>query len=371
MPFSARLASTAVCALTAGLVATGAAGAAAAAVPALPARAAQTLIVGGTTFPSVSAATMASFANTFSSHLVNVPYPAELAPFSGDISLGASVAAGAATLVQMIETSLAATGSIAVWGISQGALVINAAITALAADPNRPDAGALTVVRVADPATPHTGMLNFLPEAVLALLQTGADLWAVAESPFNTVIIVNSYDAFSDWPTNPNPVAVINALAGLFYRHGQTAFADLQSVPAENISVTVNSFGATTTTYRVPSPDLPMTRPLRDAGVPAAWVDGLDRMLQPMVDAGYANTPPAAPATATAAAAATVTAERPLFVPVRVSPPTPSIRTPDDAAIGLVRPAGALRVPTARDGAERRGGPTRSRTHLVRGPEHR
>ena len=73
----------------------------------------------GTTFPSVSAATMASFTNTFSPNLVNVPYPAQLAPFSGDISLGTSVAAGAATLVQMIQASVAATGSIVVWGISQ------------------------------------------------------------------------------------------------------------------------------------------------------------------------------------------------------------------------------------------------------------
>ena len=369
MPFSAHLASTvaAACAFAAGLVATGAepAAAAAAAVPALPAPAAETLIVGGTTFPSVSAATMASFANTFSSNLVNVPYPAELAPFAGDIALGASVAAGAATLVQMIHTSLAATGSIVVWGISQGALVINAAVTALTADPNRPDAGALTVVRVADPATPGTGLLHFVPEAVLGLLQTGADLRAAAESPFDTVIIVNSYDAFSDWPTNPNPVAVLNALAGLFYRHGQTAFADLQSVPAENVSVTVNAFGATTTTYRVPAQDLPLTRPLRDAGVPAAWVDGLDRVLQPMVDAGYASTPAPAPATAA------VSAERPVGAPVRVGPPSPSIRPPGDAAIGPVRPAASLRVPTARDGAERGVGHTRSRKPAVRGPEHR
>lgn len=111
-------------------------------------------------------------------------------------------------------------------------------------------------------------MLNFLPDAVLSLLQSESMRTAV-ETPFNTVIIVNSYDAFSDWPVNPNPVAVLNALAGLFYRHGQTAFVDLQSVPAENISVSVNSYGATTTTYRVPSPDLPLTRPLRDAGLPA------------------------------------------------------------------------------------------------------
>ena len=350
MPFCARLTRTsAVCALTAGLLATTAVGATAQVAPAAP-RAAETLIVGGTTFPSVSAATMASFTNTFSPNLVNVRYPAQLAPFSGDISLGTSVAAGAATLVQMIQASVAATGSIVVWGISQGALVINAATKALLESPDRPDPGALTLVRVADPATPVTGMLNFLPDAVLSLLQSESMRTAV-ETPFNTVIIVNSYDAFSDWPVNPNPVAVLNALAGLFYRHGQTAFVELQSVPAENISVSVNSYGATTTTYRVPSPDLPLTRPLRDAGLPGSWVDALDDLLQPMVDAGYA----AAPAPATAAPSGVIAAARPIDGPVRVSSPTAPVMASGDAAMGVTRPAGALRVPATADRA-RRGG---------------
>lgn len=350
MPFSARLTRTsAVCALTAGLLATTAVGATAQVAPAAP-RAAETLVVGGTTFPSVSAATMASFTNTFSPNLVNVPYPAQLAPFSGDISLGTSVAAGAATLVQMIQASVAATGSIVVWGISQGALVINAATKAILESPDRPDPDAVTLVRVADPATPVTGMLNFLPDAVLSLLQSESMRTAV-ETPFNTVIIVNSYDAFSDFPVNPNPVAVLNALAGLFYRHGQTAFVDLQSVPAENISVSVNSYGATTTTYRVPSTDLPLTRPLRDAGLPGAWVDAFDALLQPMVDAGYA----AAPAPTTAAPSAVIAAARPIEGQVRVVPPTAPVIASGDAAVGVTRPAGAVRVPATADRA-RRGG---------------
>lgn len=352
MPFAARFTSaTAVCALAAGLLATAHAPAEAAA-PAPP-RAAETLVVGGTSFPSVSAATMASFTNTFSPNLVNVPYPAQLAPFSGDISLGTSVAAGAATLVQMIQASVAATGSIVVWGISQGALVINAAAKALIESPDRPDPGALTLVRVADPATPVTGMLNFLPDAVLSLLQSESEMRTAVETPFNTVIIVNSYDAFSDWPVNPNPVAVLNALAGLFYRHGQTAFVDLQSVPAENISVSVNSYGATTTTYRVPSPDLPLTRPLRDAGIPGSWVDALDELIQPMVDAGYAAAP--APAPATAAPAAVIAAARPIAGQVRVGPPTAPVMASGDAAVGVTRPAGALREPATADRARRAG----------------
>ena len=350
MPFAARFTSaTAVCALAAGLLATAHAPAEAAA-PAPP-RAAETLVVGGTSFPSVSAATMASFANTFSANLVNVPYPAQLSPFAGQMSLGQSVAVGAATLVQMIETSLATTGSLVVWGISQGALVINAAAKVLAAEPNRPDPAALTLVRVADPATPSTGMLNFLPEVVMSLLQTGSEMRVAAETPFNTVIIVNSYDAFSDFPRNPNPVAVLNALAGLVYRHGQTAFVDLASVPAENISVTVNAYGATTTTYRVPSTDLPLTRPLRDAGVPKAWVDALDRVLQPMAGARDARPPPPTPAAAPAAVA--VAPARPSPVATRVDSATTPAPAIGDIALDTVRPSAVLRSPAPRDGAER------------------
>ena len=369
MPFSDRLIRTsAVGALTAGLVATAVAPAAAGApVAAAPVRAAETLVVGGTTFPSVSASTMASFTNTFSPVLVNVPYPAELAPFAGDISLGTSVAAGAATLVEMIETSLATTGSIVVWGISQGALVINAASQVLAANPDRHAPDALTLVRVADPATPLTGLLNFLPDAVLSLLEMRPGIGAAADTPFNTVIIVNSYDAFSDWPSNPNPVAVLNALFGLVYRHGQTAFADLQSVPAENISVTINSYGATTTTYRVPSPDLPLTRPLREAGVPTSWVDALDQWLQPMIDAGYATpaaplpAPAAVPARATTRVIAAGVAGTALVRPAESTSPAGGY--PHRAAAAPTGPGEqkGLRLVTASDAA----------TRPKRGPGHR
>ena len=78
--------------------------------------------------------------------------------------------------------------------------------------------------------------------------------------------MTNAYDAFADFPDKPwNLLAIANAMAGLIYRHGQTATADLSEVPAQNITTTVNSLGATTTTVVVPSPFLPLTQVLRDA----------------------------------------------------------------------------------------------------------
>ena len=69
-------------------------------------------------------------------------------------------------------------------------------------------------------------------------------------------------------------------------------------MPPQNIFVTVNSKGATQTAYFLPTQLLPLTRPLRDMGVPNELVDQLDGVVRPMVDAGYSrNDYPGAPAT--------------------------------------------------------------------------
>ncbi|MGI9126189.1 MAG: PE-PPE domain-containing protein, partial [Mycobacterium sp.] len=63
--------------------------------------------------------------------------------------------------------------------------------------------------------------------------------------------------------------------------------ADLSTVPAQNITTTTNGQGGTTTTYLVPTEQLPLTMPLRQLGVPSGWVDSLDDGLRPIIDAGY------------------------------------------------------------------------------------
>lgn len=52
---------------------------------------------------------------------------------------------------------------------------------------------------------------------------------------------------------------------------------------------TVNSRGATTTTYLVPVNHLPLTLPLRYLGMSDAEVDQIDSVLQPQIDAAYAR----------------------------------------------------------------------------------
>lgn len=188
------------------------------------------------------------------------------------------------------------------WGISQGALVINAA-AALAAEPNRPD-----------PAFSRwSGRPGDTVDRDVELSARGGDVAAPdgvgdARSCRDAIQHGNHRQQlrrFQRLSPQLHPVAVLNALAGLVYRHGQDGFVDLASVPAENISVTVNAYGATTTTYRVPSTALDPAVALTPA-VPKAWVDALDRVLQPMVDAGtraHRRPPPAAAPAAVAAPA--------------------------------------------------------------------
>ena len=304
-------------------------------IPSAEAAPAAALVVGGTSFPSMAADEMAAFTNTFSDNLVNVPYPAQLWPAAGEMRLGASVADGAATLMAMIGSTLSTGTEIVVWGISQGALVLGAVQRALLNDPAAPPPDSMTFVRVADPATPTTGLLSFVPNFILSeVLRFPTDGRVAPESQYDTIVVVNEWDGFADFPDRPNLAAMVNAIVGLWYRHGQTATVELAGIPEQNITVTTNSLGATTTTYLVPSPVLPITQILRDIGISAEFVDPLEERLRPMVQAGYSrydNIPdePAAVAAATAAVAAEavpVPAQQPMGAPVR------SFKTPHTVA---------------------------------------
>ncbi len=262
--------------------------------------AAATLVVGGTTFPSMGQELMSRLTNTYSNVWVSVPYPAQLWPATDGMRLGESVTIGAGTLLPMITSSLETGMTLAVWGISQGALVIDAVQQMLADDPTAPPANSIVFIRVADPAQPGTGVLQFLPAVFLKGLLDYTDLARVApQSQYNTVTIVNAFDGFADFPDRPNLAAIANALAGLLYRHGQTATVNLADVPSENITVEVNHLGGVMTTYLAPASFLPLTQPLRDAGLPAAFVDALDAQLWPKVKAGYSRYDAPAPNAAT------------------------------------------------------------------------
>ena len=84
-------------------------------------------------------------------------------------------------------------------------------------------------------------------------------------------------------------MAVANAIAGLATGHTAVAFTNPSMVPPQNIRTTVNSRGATTTTYLIPEQHLPLVLPFKYLDVPEETLNKLDAVLKPMVDSGYSR----------------------------------------------------------------------------------
>ena len=104
-------------------------------------------------------------------------------------------------------------------------------------------------------------------------------------------------------------------------------FADLTKIPAANITTSVNALGGVTTTYVVPTADLPMLRPLKALGVPQETIDALETVLRPIIDSAYVRNDPAwlkpitqpVPPAATTAVNAPRGANRALMTPVKAT----------------------------------------------------
>lgn len=208
-----------------------------------------------------------------------VDYPNSMWPVTGplDPTFGASVATGATNIVAAVRST---PGPLIVAGISQGAVATQHAMAVLNEDPAV--SSDTVFVFVGDPNfglfQPHGNrltILDYVPEPV-------------PETRFNVIVVTNEYDGWADPIADPtNLLTVANAVMAMAYVHPFAQNSDLAAVPAENISVRVNSQGGTTTTYLVPTEHLPLTMPLRQLGVPDPLVEDLDGVLRPIVDAGY------------------------------------------------------------------------------------
>jgi len=121
--------------------------------------------------------------------------------------------------------------------------------------------------------------------------------YTVREIPvtaYNITVVKGEYDGAADFPDRPwNLLAFANAFAasgafeGFGSVHFDAIFADYTTVPAKNITTTVNSAGGVTTTYLIPTDDMPILRPLITQGVPQSTVDTLAKVIKPIVDFGY------------------------------------------------------------------------------------
>ena len=204
-------------------------------------------------------------------------------------SVGESVDEGEVNLATAIREGGPGTAI----GLSDGALVLNAVQARLAADPTAPPPGDLSFATYGDPVARHAFgesflTMNFPVGSVVPSLDYRIP--APVESQYDTHMFVSAYDSIADWPDRQdNLMAVMNAIVGLATGHTAVAFTNPSMVPERNIRRTVNSRGATTTTYLIPEQHLPLVLPFKYLGVDQDTLTRLDAVLQPMVDSGYSR----------------------------------------------------------------------------------
>ncbi|MBU9762498.1 PE-PPE domain-containing protein [Mycobacterium sp. TNTM28] len=204
-------------------------------------------------------------------------------------SIGESVDEGEGNL----DAAIRAGGKGRAMGLSEGALVLNAVKTRLANDPTAPPPDQLSFATFGDPIARHPFGESFLTQnfpvgSVVPFMDYRIP--APVESQYHTDQFVSAYDSIADWPDRPDHwMSVINAIAGLATGHTAIAFTNPSNVPAQNIRTTVNSKGATTTTYLVPEEHLPLVLPFKYLGYDEGTLNQLDAILQPRVDAGYSR----------------------------------------------------------------------------------
>jgi len=215
------------------------------------------------------------------------------------VSVGESVDIGAPDTIEAISAGGPGTAI----GLSEGAMVLNEVQARLAADPAAPPPDDLSFAMFGDPVARHgfgeSFLTQFFPDgAVVPSLDYRVP--PPVESQYDTHLYVSAYDGIADWPDRPeNWISVANAIVGLASGHTAVAFTDPSMVPPQNIKTTVNSRGATTTTYLIPGEHLPLVLPFKYLGVPDETLAELDAVLKPFVDAGYSrhDDPTTAPTT--------------------------------------------------------------------------
>jgi hypothetical protein len=137
-------------------------------------------------------------------------------------------------------------------------------------------------------APPEAGVAEYFKEGTYIPI-LNYRVTRIAQSPYDTTIVIGEYDGWSDPPDRPwNLVASANALAGIVYVHGPPSFtADVSGLPPESVIPRTDEEHGSVTTYLVPTENLPLTQVFRDVGVPDALVDKADDVLRPVIDAGY------------------------------------------------------------------------------------
>ncbi|OBI11238.1 hypothetical protein A5712_09670 [Mycobacterium sp. E2327] len=226
-----------------------------------------------------------------------VNYPASIGFISGSLAapgVNEALAMGQQALNDQIFNAFT-NGSgapVRIAALSEGTLVVNRELAALAADPTAPPHSALQFALFNGP---ETGLFHiYLPNGVTVPFVDYTSQ-GLPNTQYDVSVVFGQYDFFGNPPDRPwNIPAWVNALAGGIYHHNTTSLASMSD--AVQLSSTTTSLGGTITTYMVPSPTLPMLLPLQQIGVPQPIVDNLNSFLEPIVNDGYSSlTPNAGP----------------------------------------------------------------------------
>ncbi|MEZ0339551.1 PE-PPE domain-containing protein [Mycobacterium sp. pV006] len=198
--------------------------------------------------------------------------------FPGWAGLGYSIDVGADNMM----TAIAETpGPKTLGGVSKGAPVIDEVLRRLMEDDDRPAPAELNAV-----------IYGYPNRTVFA--RNGVPYRPLPETPYDVLIVKAQYDGLADWPDNTlNFLAVVNALMGATQFHVDAAFYDIDLVPREAPYYTesVNGLGGKTTSILIPTPILPLLRPLAPNGVATDFVRFLDGLLRPVIDSAYNRAP--------------------------------------------------------------------------------
>jgi hypothetical protein len=235
--------------------------------------------------------------------------PEEFFPVFGKTSFDASVATGVAGLDSCLEGTGCVsrtmpggpdeTSGFVVFGYSQSARVATVEKRDLierygADNPNAvgpEDAPDVAFVLIGNPNRPNGGVMQRFSGLYIPILgvtfdgatPTDSDLDGDGDHEFETVDIARQYDGWADFPLTPlNGLATVNAVAGIYYLHGDYMAAG----PAYE-----QGTHGDTTYYIIPADRLPILMPLDQVGVPSPLVTALDQPLRVVVEWGYDRDP--------------------------------------------------------------------------------
>jgi hypothetical protein len=278
--------------------AVGGTGAATATVNQLPALANITLVMGSSGNPIPPRSYVTAFVPKFVTpsfpgftvgNVQVLSTPEGLYPQTGvkDLPIDASVSRGVTILDSAIHQQLTAGNNVAVFGLSQSAIISSLEMQRL--DPSgTPSSLPISFVLAGDPMNPNGGLWErFAP---LSFPSLGLTFYgATPGNDFSTAIYTLEYDGAADFPRYPiDLLSDLNALAGIFYLHPHYISLSHAQIGS---AIALPTQGPTETRYyMIPTQDLPLLDPLR--AVPFVG-NPLADLLQPdmtvLVNLGYGD----------------------------------------------------------------------------------